>query len=63
MNSVDYTILSTPEWERFVCPYCKQEVIMPFYEVDYKTECWSDGAWVTCDECGQKVELGYFDYQ
>lgn len=59
---IDYTIVSTPSFIQFECPHCKEEVEVPFDKVDYKTECWSDGAWADCPECGKEVELGDYDY-
>lgn len=59
---VDYTIVSKPAYVRFECPHCHEDVEVAFNEVDYNTDCWSDGAWVDCPCCGEEVELDSWEY-
>ncbi len=59
---VDYTIVSRPSYICFKCPHCHEDVQVPFGEVDYNTDCWSDGAWVDCPYCGEEVELDSWEY-
>ncbi len=58
----DYIIISKPVKIQFMCPHCEKDIEMPFDEVDFNTEYWGDGAWVTCPECEKDVELGRYDY-
>lgn len=63
MNSVDYIIVSKPDYIQFDCPHCKEESLeVPFCEVNYKTDYWGDGAWVTCPHCYNEVELDNYEY-
>lgn len=61
-NPIDYTIVSAPASVNFICPLCFNDVEVPFSDVDFKTDCWSDGAYCNCPLCGKEVELGDFDY-
>lgn len=61
-NPVDYTIVSKPAFVNFICPFCFNDVEVSFSDVDFKTDCWSDGAYCNCTLCGKEVELGHFDY-
>ena len=62
LEKVDVTIVRTPEYVRYKCPYCGEEV-----EVDYDVfnDDRIDGYWpdwegdtVICDECGAEFEIG-----
>lgn len=59
---VDYTIISKPVYIKFECPYCGEEIEVPFEEVDYKTDYWGDGARVDCPNCDKEVELNNYEY-
>ena len=59
---VDYVIISKPSHIKFRCPHCNEYVDVSFENVDYKTDCWSDGAWVDCSCCGKEVELDNWEY-
>lgn len=56
VKPVDYMIVSTPTYIKFECPYCKEEVKIPF-----KIEYW-DSTWVDCPNCDKEVELGDYEY-
>ena len=58
-NPTDYTIVSKPA---FVCPHCFNIVEVPFSDVNFKIDYWSDGAYCNCPLCDKEVELGYYDY-
>lgn len=63
MGGINYTIVSIPSYVMFDCPYCKEEEVeVPFVDVDFKTDYWFGGAWVTCPECGKQVELDNYEY-
>ena len=36
MKLVDYVIISKPDHIEFICPYCNEDVVVPFGEVDFK---------------------------
>lgn len=61
MNT-EYVISSIPHHIIFTCPHCEEEVEVMWEYVDYKTDCWNDGAWCDCPECGKEVELGDYEY-
>lgn len=61
--SVDYTIVSRPDYVSLACPHCKEDLRINFSEVDFNTDYWGDGAWVTCPYCEQKIELGNYEYE
>lgn len=61
-NPIDYTIVSAPAFVNFMCPHCFNSVEIPFSDVDFKTDYWSDGAHCNCPLCDNEVELGNFDY-
>ena len=61
-NPIDYTIISKPAFVNFICPHCFNDVEVPFSDVDFKTDYWSDGAYCNCSLCDKEVELGDFDY-
>lgn len=60
--TTDYTIISKPAYVQFECPYCHEEVEIPFNEVVYKTDYLGDGAWCDCPNCGEEVELANYEY-
>lgn len=62
MKLVDYVIISKPDHIEFTCPYCNKDVVVPFDEVDFKTDYWGDGADVDCPECGKEVGLDGYEY-
>lgn len=62
-DSVDYMIISKPDYIYFECPYCKNEVEVGWNYVDYKTEYWGDGAYCDCPICNKEVELGDYEYE
>lgn len=55
---VDYTIVSRPDHIRIECPYCESELEIPLEDVDFRTDCWSDGGNCDCPNCGKEIELG-----
>ena len=61
-DPIDYTIVSKPAFVNFMCPHCFNSVEVPFSDVDFKTEYWSDGAYCKCPLCDIEIELGDFDY-
>ncbi len=61
-HKTDYWIFSKPAYAIFTCPYCDNDVKLPFDAVDYNTDYWGDGALATCPECGKEVELGDYEY-
>lgn len=61
-NCVNYIIISKPSYIIFECPFCHEEVEVDFNNVDFKTDCWRDGAWCDCLECGKEVELDDYGY-
>lgn len=61
-NPIDYTIVSKPAFVNFMCPHCFNIVEIPFSDVDFKTDYWSDGAYCNCPLCDKEVELGYYGY-
>ena len=61
-NPIDYTIVSAPTSVNFICPLCFNDVEVPFSDMDFKTDYWSDGAYCNCPLCGNEVELGHLDY-
>ena len=61
-KEVSYTIVSKPDYIIFDCPHCNERVEVPFDGVDYNTDCWCDGAWTDCPECGEEVALGDWEY-
>ena len=64
VGAVSYTIYSKPDYITFDCPYCEEEDInISFDDVDFATDYWGDGAWVTCPKCGKEVELGDYEYE
>lgn len=60
--SIDYSIISKPDYIEFICPHCKELVTTDFDNVDYDDEYWGDGGWVDCPNCDSEVRLGSFDY-
>ena len=61
--SVDYIIISKPSYIKFECPHCHEDVEVDFEHIDFKTDYWSDGAWVDCPDCGKEVELDDWEYE
>lgn len=61
-KAIDYTIISKPSYVQFECPYCHENIEIPFDEVDYKTDYWGDGAWCDYPNCGKEAELGDYEY-
>lgn len=62
-RKTDYTIISKPDHISFECPFCKEEVGVPFEDVNFNTDYWGDGAQVDCPKCGKEVELGGYEYE
>ena len=60
--ATNYIIVSKPDYIAFTCPHCHDEVETPFSDVDYKTDCWGDGAWCDCPSCEKEVELDEYEY-
>ena len=60
--ATNYIIVSKPDYITFTCPHCHDEVEIPFLDVDYKTDCWGDGAWCDCPSCEKEVELDEYEY-
>lgn len=58
----DYTIISRPSQVFFECPHCKEDIYLDFTDVYFKSDYWGDGAWCDCPKCGEKVELGDYEY-
>ena len=58
MKTVDFTIITRPEFIVFTCPYCEQDVEIKYDAVDLRFD-----NVVRCPECGRNVELGEHDYE
>lgn len=58
----DFRIVSKPVKIAFECPFCEEEIEIPFEAVDAPS-CWSD-EWpeVKCPECGKMIALGDWQY-
>lgn len=61
-RKTDYIIFSKPDFIKFECPYCKEEVKTDFNNIDYDTDYWGDGGWVDCPHCEEEVRLGNYEY-
>ena len=61
-KSINYTIVSKPAYIRLECPYCYEDIEVPFCDVDYNTDYWGDGGWCDCPKCGFEIELGNWEY-
>lgn len=58
----DFRIVSAPVKIAFCCPYCEEEIEIPWRDVDVP-ESWSDEwPFVDCPECGKSVDLGEWEY-
>lgn len=60
--STDYVINSKPDSISLECPYCGEEIEIPFNEVNFKTDYWGDGGYCTCPECEKEIEIGDYEY-
>ena len=58
----DFTIVSKPVAIRLECPFCEEEIEIPWREVEVP-ENWSDN-WpaVACPNCGKEIALDDWDY-
>ena len=58
----DYIINSVPYSVSLECPHCEKEIEIPFEEVNFETDYWSEGGTCICPECEKEIELGYYEY-
>lgn len=58
----DFTIVSKPVSIHFECPFCEQDIEIPWQKIDAPAS-WAD-EWpeVLCPECGKPVVLGDWTY-
>ena len=59
---VNFTIISKPDYIELQCPHCKQNVEIPFKNVNFYTSDWSEGGETDCPDCGLTVKLGEYEY-
>lgn len=62
IKRADFTIISAPEKIRLCCPYCEEDINIPWSEVDVPESWCDDWASVECPECKQEIELGDYQY-
>ena len=60
--AVDYTIISVPKYIQFTCPHCNYDMEQDFNDIDFRSDYWGDGGYITCAHCGQDVELDNYEY-
>lgn len=62
LEKVDVTIVQTPKYVRYECPYCGEEVEVDYddFNDDRIDDYWPDweGDTVICDECGAEFKIG-----
>lgn len=59
---VDFHISVKPVSIELICPYCSEELVIPWSHLsvpDYWGDDWGD---IVCPECGQEISLGDYDY-
>lgn len=66
MNSVDITIVRTPRYVTFDCPYCDEEIEMDYDEfTDFMMED-NPSEWeyepFFCPKCYEELEVGDIDW-
>lgn len=59
---VDFTIISKPDHINLECPFCGNDINVPWNDVD-SPECWQDD-WghVECPICEEDIKLGDYEY-
>lgn len=62
LKKVDITVVRTPQYVRYECPHCGEEVEVDCddFDDDRISDYWPEweGDTVICNECGEKFEIG-----
>lgn len=62
-KEINFTIVSKPDHISLTCPFCSDEIEIPFDDVPKKGDSWEfHGLTIECPNCKEEVTLGDWDY-
>lgn len=54
----DFFIISKPTEIQLTCPYCNEEINIPWFDIDEPSDWGDDWGWVECPICNKVIKLG-----